>query len=105
MSDAKSKPAATTTGEPKPGYKTSELWLTVGVIAQHAAVSLGLVGTESDVQHAAGLLTTFLLALYLSAQYVLGRNKLKGVDAAGPQLADVAGRLARLLDRQQGAEK
>ncbi len=60
----------------KPGYKTTEFWMALGSLLSAILVQFGLVPL-SDQQHLAGSFATAATAIFLSLQYITGRNQIK----------------------------
>lgn len=68
----------------KPGWKTSEFWLTLTSVLVSGAVALGLLPNAEGEQLAGGLtaVVTGVFAVIPVALYIWGRVKVKTVPAA-----------------------
>lgn len=63
----------------KPGYKTSEFWLTLAVVLLGALMASGALGEESTIMKAAGMAMATLKAL----GYTAARARVKFGDSLG----------------------
>lgn len=52
-----------TTSDPKPGYKTSEFWLSLAATILGVLMTSGVIATGSIYDHAVGAAVTLLAAL------------------------------------------
>ena len=88
----------------KPGVKTSEFWLAVGSMAASAAVSLGLIPQDTDLQHAVSVIMSSALCLWISGQYITGRNGLKSGSDGRPDRQQLLELLRQVLDRERATK-
>ncbi len=61
----------------KSGIKTTEFWAAIAPIAAAIAHALGLTNATGDVQSSVGGMMLTILATWLGANYMTGRQKLK----------------------------
>ena len=60
---------------PKPGYKTTEFWMSVAAVLMGAFVASGAVGLEGTAAQIVGLVEAALVALgYTGARLTLKRS-------------------------------
>lgn len=94
--------------ETKPGYKTTEFWVTIAALVISGGVSLGILPADTDVQQAASVVMASLVAMVTLLTYITGRNRLKEDGPSREELLEslkTVRRTVEMLEKERGGPR